>query len=490
MKLAFREEHKNNLPTIRIQKITLENFKSVRYGEITFFCGKKHIPYDTRSDILGIYGQNGSGKTSLVEALSILRYAMRGSPIHASYSECISKWAESSRLSFVFDLQYTDSRIRTVEYSFSIKAEDNTNDLSEEYDEKKQRHRWKQHVVIFDETVSMSGFFQGRNRPMKPIIDTSSQTEVFTPKAKQKEFINTEDLEDLKYYKRLSSDKSFSFIFYIDTLKKFQDSGLYSEYFQVLLELSYFANLFLFVIDTKSFGYIRSSYSLPIYTRTGIFMLDTFEPEILSNDKFEKINYHINQINVVLSQLIPSLTIELHELSNAITKEGEEGKLVELIAKRDDIIIPFRDESDGVRKIISILNLLIDVFIDRSITVAIDEIDAGIYEYLLGELLQIIQDSGKGQLIFTSHNLRPLEILNKEFICFTTTNPDNRYFRMKGLGATNNLRNTYIREITMNEQDEELYKQSKHYMLQDSFIKAGILKREKEIEWENKKRKK
>ena len=46
---------------------------------------------------------------------------------------------------------------------------------------------------------------------------------------------------------------------------------------------------------------------------------------------------------------------------------------------------------------------------------------------LLGELLRIMQNSGKGQLIFTSHNLYPLETLESNSIVFTTTNPSARY---------------------------------------------------------------
>lgn len=42
---------------------------------------------------------------------------------------------------------------------------------------------------------------------------------------------------------------------------------------------------------------------------------------------------------------------------------------------------------------------------------SIDELDAGIFEYMLGELLDIFGKSAKGQLIFTSHNLRALEML-------------------------------------------------------------------------------
>ena len=70
-------ENLKELPTVRIQKVVLENFKSVEYGEMEMACGKKFVPYDTQSDILGIYGQNGSGKTSMIEALAILEYLNR-----------------------------------------------------------------------------------------------------------------------------------------------------------------------------------------------------------------------------------------------------------------------------------------------------------------------------------------------------------------------------------------------------------------------------
>ena len=72
---------------------------------------------------------------------------------------------------------------------------------------------------------------------------------------------------------------------------------------------------------------------------------------------------------------------------------------------------------------------LIMVYNNPSITVAIDELDSGIFEYLLGELLNIISEKGKGQLIFTSHNLRPLETIDKGFIAFTTWY--NRFYRFR-----------------------------------------------------------
>lgn len=473
----FKDAHGDNLPTVRIQKAVLENFKSVNYGEITFDCGRHFVPYDTKSDILGIYGQNGSGKTSLIEALSILDAAMCGAKIPDIYSECVEKGKKKAHLEFTFDLQYPDGRIRKVVYSFDIAA------MKKDQEDKAVIYAEDAHnsidtgtyVKLFNEKISMSGDFEGEKRVLKPVIDTSSDKELFEPISKHKYFINNKvSIDDLKYTKRMMTEKSKSFIFCDDTLSAFYDADIYSEYFQVLLELNYYAQWYLFVIDTKSTGFIRLSFGLPLYTTLGVIMLKEDGPQIMPKEMYDDVEHEFKGINQVLGMLIPGLNIELKILSPATTKDGKEGVLVELLANRNGLLIPLRDESDGVRKIISILGLIIRVYNDRSVTVAIDELDAGVYEYLLGELLQMIEESGKGQLIFTSHNLRPLEVINKDFLYFTTTNADNRYIRLKGIGKTNNLRTTYFREIIMGEQDEELYKKSKKHKVLNAFQLAGI----------------
>ena len=127
----------------------------------------------------------------------------------------------------------------------------------------------------------------------------------------------------------------------------------------------------------------------------------------------------------------------------------------------------------GLKKIISVLQLLIVVYNDSSITVAIDELDAGIFEYLLGELLRIISEKGKGQLIFTSHNLRPLETLDRGFIAFTTTNPENRYIRLNHVKTNHNLRDFYYRDIVLGEQNEPVYEPTNNYEIALAFREAG-----------------
>jgi hypothetical protein len=115
------------------------------------------------------------------------------------------------------------------------------------------------------------------------------------------------------------------------------------------------------------------------------------------------------------------------------------------------------------------------VFNKPSTTVAIDELDSGVFEYLLGELLQIISDRGRGQLIFTSHNLRPLETLHRDMIAFTTTNPDNRYIRFRNVKSTNNLRDFYYRDIMLGGQVEEVYSRTNNSDISYAFMSAGEL---------------
>ena len=98
--------------------------------------------------------------------------------------------------------------------------------------------------------------------------------------------------------------------------------------------------------------------------------------------------------------------------------------------------------------------------------------DSGIFEYLLGEILRIISEKGKGQLIFTSHNLRPLETIDKGFVAFTTTNVNNRYIRFSNVKNNNNLRDFYYRDIMLGEQDEQVYETTNNYEIALAFREA------------------
>lgn len=481
----FKPEHSNRLPTVRLHKAILRNFKSVEYGEVVFDCSKQFVPFDTTADVLGIYGQNGSGKTAFIEALSILKSLLSGEQISFLYSDCIAAGSDHAELEFTFDLQYPTEHItvRKVVYSFCLAVYEAAelskleSEVAEAFDGLFSKQVIRRKVRVYNEVLKIGGEIDGENKKVLPAIDTSTEAIAFGPSTKRKLFyeVNKENNVKLLVNKQLASERSTSFIFMSDTLELFTQQETHSTYLEVLLELNYFGRRYLAVVNTKSMAAIRSNVMLPLYTLNACdaLVINTVGTNIISNAMLEELKAVVDPIGEVLPQFVPGMSISVEELGPAMLDDGREGKSVELVVRRDDRKLPVRCESDGVRKIISVMSLIIAAYNQRSTTIAIDELDAGIFEYLLGELLQIFADSGKGQLIFTSHNLRPLEVLDKKFICFTTTNPNNRYIHMKNVGASNNLRNLYFREIQMNEQDEEVYKATKKHKIIAALRKAG-----------------
>ena len=463
----FTDEHSAQLPVVRITKIILENFKNVEYGEIDFYCGKYPVSYGQNADILGLYGQNGSGKTALIEALYILKQLLRGSKVQNLFSECINKNAKFAKLTFLFELQYEDGRIRKAMYEFCLDQIKITDDAEERMDAVQDFAAVpysKYRVRVFDEVLSMSGPFHGSDQRMNPVIDTTGDERPFGPKSRHKFMIgpdkNNRKALDLEVNRRLASKRSQSFIFMPETLEYLKECADYSEYLQVILELNFYGLNYLFVVNTRSSGLIRLNLALLLHTPAGSFPIQTDRPTAMPQNVFVTVSHYITKVNTVIEQLVPGLSIELRSIAQQVMKDGSVGQMAEVIARRNGTELPLRDESDGIRRLISMLSLLTAAYNDPSFTLAIDEFDAGIFEYIWGELLEIFADKGLGQLIFTAHNLRPLEVISKKFLYFTSTDPKDRYVQLKSIARTNNMRNVYFRQIEHGN-EEKVYNETK-----------------------------
>lgn len=483
--MAFSEEH--TFPTIRIQKIVLENFKSVKHGEVLFNCGKKTIPLDTEPDILGIYGQNGSGKTAVIQALSVLQSAMSGKPIHGSYSDCISVGADYSTLSFTFDLQYPETeKTRTVVYTVKLGTIQNEeridfNQLLQGDDIELDvpfSSFYEKKIKVIDEVLSASGWFDNSNQKMQVILTTSASNYPIGPVRKISRYVGNDRENaafELEVNRRTASKNSTSFVFSKDTMQLFKSVSDYlenTEYIEVLMELQNYAMNQLFVVDTSDTALGGTQFTIPIFTQKGLMLVSLLgRTSVLPQRIYDRLERAIEGINTVLPSLVTGLQIELSH--NEVFIGPKRFQETRIYSNRNGCLIPLRAESAGLIRIISILSLVISAYNENSITVAIDELDAGIYEYLLGEMLRGLELYGKGQFIFTSHNLRPLEVLKKENIIFTTANPENRYIRLKGVGHSNNLRRLYISEIQGNSQDEIIYDAAKSQKMNAAFMKAG-----------------
>jgi AAA15 family ATPase/GTPase len=466
--------------SVRIAGITIHNFKNVLEGSLSF----ENMRKDYKASIVGLYGQNGSGKTALIDALELLKYTLCGRTIPEKFADFIN--VDSDVATLMYDLVVkTPEDSFAVSYQFCIKSVSETTGRNVD---SIQSAEYRKRVYICNELIKCPILGDKKTRTGK-LIDTDT-TELFLPKPKRQLLVGNdkETDTDLQVAKKLSSAQSRSFVFSREflgavrsTVKKSANSDKELTFYASLIEsLVNFGNYELFVINTTTSGLI-SLIAQPLVFKfsegnlgtIGSMMIPLNEPAVIPQKSKNVVTKVIQTMNVVLEQIIPGLTIHIKDLGTQVLESGEEGSRIQLMSRKNSREIPLNYESEGIKKIVSILQLLIVVYNQSSITVAIDELDSGVFEYLLGELLSIISERGKGQLIFTSHNLRPLETLDRGFIAFTTTNPRNRYVRMTSVKDNNNLRDFYFRDIMLGEQDEELYDQTNNAEIALAFREAG-----------------
>lgn len=467
--------HEDRLPFVRIKRMELMNFKGVQHGIIDFNCAKEFTAYDTKSDILGLYGQNGSGKSSLVEAISLIKGLIGGFYFNSESTKYIDVEADYAYISIDFDFQYKDGTVATVCYEVKLEVKEKKEvALSADMSEIEQP---KQYIAFYDEIVKTDMYADGSIGRMHKIVDTKD--EIFCAKALENDFFeadNTSVKEELSYIKRKTFEDSQSFVFSnilseIINIRNTEEN--HSKYYEILSELVLFASKYLYVINTRTNGLVQLRAGIPIYI-PGLgkpFVLS--EKSMVNKETYDLIKNTINQINNVVSAIIPGLSLSISGIPT-IMENGEDGFYIKILSLKEGKMFPFEYESDGIIKIVSILADYIFAFNQGSATLVVDEFDSGVFEFLLGELLQIFEEYGKGQLIFTSHNLRPLEVINKKFIRFTTSDPQNRYYKLKNIGNTNNLRDVYLREIRLGNQDIEIYKRTKSFKIAKALKSASL----------------
>ena len=453
---------------VRLASLRISNIKNVRDGQIIMpnAC-RKQMSYKN-AEVLGLYGQNGSGKTAIIDTLYYLQSIMVGEALDDEIGDYIDASCDHAEIVADFNI-FT----KTIIYEASYKV---------------VLQKIEKDVEIVRETLSCA-INEDDSRSNKTVFMDylrSDKEVVFAPKKRLDEVVeaNKENKTDLIVARKLAEKSNCSYIFGESSREIFcrDYENNFRHYSEVIKSLFKFALKDLFVIRNTHSGVISANFLLPMAFKIeqeemgmkGDFAVLLTEPVVLDEERKELLGAIVEQINMVLFTIIPGMKIAVHNYGMQLMDSGENGYRVELVSVRENMPpIPIRMESDGIIKIISILNALIQAFGNPSICLAIDELDAGIFEYMLGELLDIFNESAKGQLIFTSHNLRALEMLDKDSIMFSTTNPDKRYIRMKNVKASNNLRDTYLRGITLGGQDEVIYEETDSLKIARAFRKAG-----------------
>jgi AAA15 family ATPase/GTPase len=117
-----------NDAVVRIQQIELINFKNIEHGTVTFpsyLNVKQNDNGQKKAEIIGVYGQNGSGKTALVDAMWLLEYVLKGKKLPLYIDDFILQGALEAELKFVFSIENWDSRY-LVFYDLEIRKDEGT----------------------------------------------------------------------------------------------------------------------------------------------------------------------------------------------------------------------------------------------------------------------------------------------------------------------------------------------------------------------------
>lgn len=453
---------------VRISSLTLKNVKNVKKGTIFMPMSSEKSLNVGGAEILGIYGQNGSGKTAIVDALYFLQQIMIGQSIDQSIIDYIGVDDDVAHMRVEFKI-FAGEKVYEAGYNICLKKNDSVVEIEREF-------------------LNCAINYGGKRTNKTIFMDyvRSDSESIFKPQKRLDELIgkNKERRTDLIVARKMAEKSSCSYIFGETSREIFckEVDDTFKDYSTVIRALFEFSLKDLFVIRNAHSGMITANFLLPMAFRIennkigakGDFAIPLTEPVVLDAVKKDILDAIVNQINTVLYTIIPGMMIDVKEYGQQALDSGEEGWKVELMSVREGKKpIPIRMESEGIIKIISILNVLIQAFGNSSICLVIDELDAGIFEYMLGELLDIFDKSAKGQLIFTSHNLRALEMLDKKSIMFSTVNPENRYIHMKSVKENNNLRSMYIRSITLGGQEEKIYEETDSLKIARAFRKAG-----------------
>ena len=121
---------------IRLAALKLFNIKNVRNGEIVMPHVYRKEQFCKKAEVLGIYGQNGSGKTAIIDTLYYLQQIMIGRTIPNEFAEYVD--VKSNQAEIVTDFHISnDSFLYEVSYRLVIKRREKGIEIAQETWQKK-----------------------------------------------------------------------------------------------------------------------------------------------------------------------------------------------------------------------------------------------------------------------------------------------------------------------------------------------------------------
>ena len=179
---------------VRLESMTIEGIKNVENGELSFdeLSKIKNNNLNDFHSVLGIYGQNGSGKTTALEAAKILKDVLSGNKLPEDIEQYISNESHLAKIECTFFVK-SESFKQLITYIFVIAKREDKN----LYD------------IVYEKMISKEYLQQEDKWQSKKTLFEVEKNEIVLKKLLNK--FSTEDYIRLQVTKDLEAGSSFFF---------------------------------------------------------------------------------------------------------------------------------------------------------------------------------------------------------------------------------------------------------------------------------------
>lgn len=474
----------------RIESIELTNFKNIKHGQIDFSnYGNGNINLD--KNITAVYGQNGSGKTALVDAISIIKNIIQGRKVPATFANYIRKGETSTTISITFFIQANgDTCLAT--YSITLSCVENGVVVSKEVISAKEYidNNWNYKTDIINYEKEVDGFNISPNY-LYSILTNNRNSALDLLVAESLCAVENDKTKTIDSSSLLFSNRFRELL--KKERKKEKEKATLLHVSKIISLISNAVGKNLLIINDSDFGGISENlHAIPIYIRQkysdlkgqeveaiGSIPIEIYDKTYVPVKLFDLYSNFVNQINAVLSSIIPGISVELIDKQEEFDSQKLPMISFSIVTVRNGEKISLKYESAGIKKILCIISSLIAAFNNEDMCFVVDELDSGIFEYLLGQIITVFKEDAKGQLIFTSHNLHVLELLDNKSIIITTWNSENCYQHLRDVQTNNNKRLLYLRQIELSDDEcDVVYNKTNQYEMSYAFKKAYQIAKE------------
>ena len=417
--------------------VKAKNFKSLKNIEFNLNKTKNNI-----NKFIAIYGENGSGKTNIVEIFKFLQQSIIARQMDIVINkmpkeflkiqeELPEELSTDIRKIFQFFLDLEEYRMleekeaTEIEYGFRINNIDGFYYIKFNYE-------------IIEEKIY---YMAGKQRGL--LFELNKNDNMIIKSLNKNIFMNEKYNEELyeiidKYWGKYS----FLSLLAFEMLEKNKEyiNNTISKNMDIIISNFLSVNLH---VDNDSLV-------IPPYTGAKIKRLKNIQKGYIKKENLKEIEKYENILNIFFTQAyadIKKVKYHLIEKEDKIYYELYFDKMIGGEIKS----ISAKLESEGTRRILEQFNTLIGALLGE--TVIIDEIDNGIHDVLMKNIIMSIKDEITGQLIITTHNTLLLEVLPKEYIYILSTdyNGNKTINSIKEYGTkiqkNNNARDLYFKGI-------------------------------------------